>query len=108
MKKQFNVEMICLECETNYSQYGQWRFEGCTNSGEAMYYVDSEVFTPAILEAILMHALQHQYMEIAVNAYVAEYTTCSGCQRLNIQCNQAREALLDMPAFKGIVYYEDF
>ena len=73
-----------------------------------MYVVESEVLTPNIIEAILTHALQHHYAEIAVDAYAAEYTTCPGCEQLNLQLNKERDLILNAPQFQGITYYDSF
>lgn len=101
--------MICTVCQTNYQlQRNSWRFEGCSDDGEGIYIVESEVFTPDILQAILEHAVQNEYVEISVDAYLAEYTICDGCQRLNIQLNKEREVLLDLPKYKKITYYDSF
>lgn len=103
------IIIICTVCKTDYQlQQNNWRFEGCSSHGEAMYVVESEVFTPAILQGILNDATQNEYAEISVNAYLAEYTACTGCQRLNIQLNAAREAVLQLPPYEKITYYDSF
>lgn len=61
--------MICTVCQTNYHlQRNSWRFEGCSDNGEGIYIIESEVFTPDILQGILEHAAQNEYVEISVNA----------------------------------------
>ena len=101
--------MICTVCLTNYHlQRSNWRFDGCSENGEGIYIVKSEVFTPDILQAMLEDAVQNNHLEISVNAYSAEYVVCDGCQRLNIQLNKEREALLDLPKYEKITYYDSF
>lgn len=101
--------MICTVCQINYHlQSSSWRFEGCSENGEGIYIVESEVFTPDILQAILEDAIQNNHLKISVNAYSAEYVVCDGCQRLNIQLNKEREAVLDLPKYEKITYYDSF
>lgn len=101
--------MICTVCQTNYHfQRNSWRFEGCSDNGEGIYIVESDVFTPDILQAILEHAIQNETVVISVDAYLAEYIECEGCQRLNIQLNKERHALLNLPKYEKIIYYDSF
>lgn len=101
--------MICTVCQTNYDvKRSCWRFERGSEQNEGIYIVEAEVFTPKILHAILEHALQNGYAAISVDAYFAEYTSCDGCQRLTIQLNKEREALLNLSKYEKITYYESF
>ena len=101
--------MICTVCYTDYKeQANHWRFDGYITNEESMYTVESAVVTPAILQAIFEHALQNEHFTIAVNTYAAEYVNCEGCLRLQLQLKQACEAILNMPRFDKVTYYDDF
>ena len=101
--------MICRVCQTNYHlQSNSWSFEGYSDNGEGIYIVQSNVFTPEILRGILEHAIQNGCVEISVDACLAEYVLCEGCQRLNIRLNKDRDELLNLPKYQNVIYYESF
>jgi len=65
--------MICTVCHTNYHNHNNnWEFEGITDKGEAMYIIQSDVYTPGILEQILEHTLQNEINAISVDSYLAQ------------------------------------
>lgn len=73
--------MICGACQTDYNlQSHKWNFEGKGNQGEGRYVVQSNVFTSKILERVLERVVLNQFTEISVDAFLAEYEQCEGCQ----------------------------
>ena len=101
--------MICMICKSNYNfQNNNWSFEGYSDNGEGIYVVKSNVFTPEILRGILDHALENECTEISVDACLAEYALCEGCQLLNIRLNKDRDILLNLPKYQNLIYYDSF
>lgn len=86
----------------------RWRFEGYSENSERIYIVESEVFTPDILHEIIEHDVQNELVKLSVDAYLAEYTMCQGCELLNIQLQKECHALLDSPKYKHLIFYESF
>lgn len=101
--------MICSACHTDYNfQSHKWDFEGKGDQGEAMYVVRSSVYTSKILTQILEHAVLHQLIGISIDASLAEYEPCEGCQLLNLRQRKERDELLDLPKYRHFDYYDAF
>ncbi len=101
--------MICMVCHTQYHlQNNSWKLESSPNKAEGNYMIQSNVFTPEILEQILEHALQNEFNEISVDSYLAEYVLCEGCQLLNLRLRKERDKLFDLPKYQNLIYYDSF
>lgn len=101
--------MICSVCHENYDCLSQnWHYSGQGNDGEGLYIVKSKVFTTEILKQVLEHALNNGINEISVDAFLAEYEPCEGCQLLNLRQRKERDELLNSPKYQHMIYYDSF
>ena len=101
--------MICPVCQFNFASIKNgWRFERTEQGNDGIYALQSDVFTPHLLEEMLQHALENQLEEIIIDSFTAEYTPCEGCTLLNLRLRAARHALFEKPEYAQITCYDVF